>query len=572
VRKIATLRQALGDPDLLAHALPGPSWAAWRTLLLAIVGEELLPDEREIFKNLTGGREIEPGVMIDIFLAVAGRRSGKSAAAAALLVYLACLCDWSDVLSLGERGLGLFLAPSERQAATVHRYAVAILDASPALRGLIENRTADTITLSCGCDLEVQPASWRRSRGGTAIGIVLDECAFLQTSDDSANTDQQILTALKPSLATTGGPMLLTSSPSTMEGIVYKLHKRHFGPEGDARVLVIQSDTRSLNPSLSQKVIDRAYELDAVEADAEFGGVFRQLSTAYLERAIVERATDATSVRLTLPGLPYVAFLDPSGGTGKDSFTAAIGHKVLDNGREIGVLDALLEFQPPFDPDTVVKQISDTLKRWGISEAVSDAYAAAWPISAFARHGISLTHASLSASEIYVHVIPQFTSGRVRLLNHQRLIDQLCALKRKVGQAGREIVSHPRNQHDDLANSVCGLLWRLSPGGPASPADNFLEYMRRELVRATGADIPGPAFGYGFGQPPPKPEQLIKLMVPAGIAGGYEVPIDGTRYSFRYDGGRAYVSVTRDHALKLMTYDFWADANSVASAALEIAE
>jgi hypothetical protein len=43
--------------------------------------------------------------MIDTFLAVAGRRSGKTTAMAAFMVYLACLCDWSDVLSLGERGV-----------------------------------------------------------------------------------------------------------------------------------------------------------------------------------------------------------------------------------------------------------------------------------------------------------------------------------------------------------------------------------------------------------------------------------------------------------------------------------
>jgi hypothetical protein len=77
---------------------------------------------------------------------------------------------------------------------------------------------------------------------------------------------------------------------------------------------------------------------------------------------------------------------------------------------------------------------------------VADAYAAGWPISAFAKHGIGLSHASLSKSEIYVNVVPLFTSGRVRLLNHQRMVDQLCGLKRKLRQgherAGR---SHRRS-------------------------------------------------------------------------------------------------------------------------------
>ena len=72
-------------------------------------------------------------------------------------------------------------------------------------------------------------------------------------------------------------------------------------------------------------------------------------------------------------------------------------------------------------------------------------------------------HASLTKSEIYLHVLPLFTARRVDLLDVPRLVDQLCGLKRKVGQGGRESVDHPRGGHDDLANSVCGLLWRLSP-------------------------------------------------------------------------------------------------------------
>jgi hypothetical protein len=40
-----TLRQALDDPSLLGASLAGPSWQAWRSLLLAAMGEELKPDE-----------------------------------------------------------------------------------------------------------------------------------------------------------------------------------------------------------------------------------------------------------------------------------------------------------------------------------------------------------------------------------------------------------------------------------------------------------------------------------------------------------------------------------------------
>jgi hypothetical protein len=61
MRKNVSLRQALADPKLLGDALPGDSWAAWRTILIAAMGEELTSEEREVFAKLTGGRDREPG-------------------------------------------------------------------------------------------------------------------------------------------------------------------------------------------------------------------------------------------------------------------------------------------------------------------------------------------------------------------------------------------------------------------------------------------------------------------------------------------------------------------------------
>jgi hypothetical protein len=41
-----TLRKALEDHGLLGAALEGPSWEAWRVMLLAAMGEPLTKDER----------------------------------------------------------------------------------------------------------------------------------------------------------------------------------------------------------------------------------------------------------------------------------------------------------------------------------------------------------------------------------------------------------------------------------------------------------------------------------------------------------------------------------------------
>ena len=46
MKPAVTLRHALEDPQLLAGALPGPSWQAWRVLLIAAIGEALNATER----------------------------------------------------------------------------------------------------------------------------------------------------------------------------------------------------------------------------------------------------------------------------------------------------------------------------------------------------------------------------------------------------------------------------------------------------------------------------------------------------------------------------------------------
>lgn len=464
MKKLVTLREALNDARLLADALPGPSWFAWRVLLIAAVGEPLLDDEeRAAFHRLTG-RDHEPLAMVEILMTVAGRRSGKSKAAAVLAVYLTTLVDWSDCLSLGERGLGLFLSPTERQAGTTFRYAAAIVAHSVLLKSLVLDETKDTLTLSRGVDLTVQPANWRFSRGSTCVVIVLDEVAFLHTSDEAANSDTELMIALQPALATTSGMMVLTSSPSLMEGVLFRLHQRHHGPAGDARVLVVQSPSTGLNPSLSERVIARAFESDPDAAGSEWGGEFRHRTTALLPRELVERAVakDRPAPE-PLPGVHYVAFADTAGGTGRDAFTCGIGHTRRDEGRDIAVIDLLFVREAPFSPDFVTAELCALLRAWGVRRVTADRYGAGWPIVAFAAQGVTYVHSAMSASDLYLHSIAAFTASRVELPNDAKLVDQLAALKRIVGSGGKETVEHPRGQHDDRANAVCGVLALLTP-------------------------------------------------------------------------------------------------------------
>ena len=246
-----TMRRALSDMALLSKALEGPSWRGWRIILIASMGEPLDDDERAIFQRLTG-RECEPDVRVDEFWAIIGRRGGKSRAVAVLLVYLACLVDYSNVLASGERPVCLCLAPSQKQAAIVLGYVAGILEATPMLAGLIKSRTADSLALTNGIEIEVRAASFRNLRGVTAVAVVADEAAFwYDEASGSTNTDSAILDAVRPALATTGGLLAVITTPYARRGETFETWSRHFGAKGDPRILVAQGGESRPQPDIA---------------------------------------------------------------------------------------------------------------------------------------------------------------------------------------------------------------------------------------------------------------------------------------------------------------------------------
>jgi len=451
VRTQTTLRAALEDPALLGSILHGSSWFAWRTLLIASMGEPLTCDEeREAFRRLTG-RPAEPRERADEFWAVVGRRGGKTRAAATLAVYVAALADHSDCLAIGERGLCLFIAENTKQAAVAFGYAAGIFENVPMLAELVVNRTADTISLSNSVDLEVRAASFRGLRGPTCVGVIADEACFWAV-DDAANADAEILNAVRPSLATTGGPLIVISSPYARRGEVYATHRQHFGEKGDPRILVAQGASRDFNPSLPQAVVNRAYARDPVAASAEYGGAFRSDLEAFVSREVIDAAIVAGRHELPrVEGIHYVAFVDPSGGSA-DSMTLAVAH--MEDSRV--VLDLVRERRPPFSPDDVAREFAETLKAYGVTSVRGDRYGGQWPRERLQVHGVEYMPADKPKSDLYRDLLPMLNSGRVELLDHPRLIAQLCQLERRTARGGRDSVDHPPGAHDDIANVVAG--------------------------------------------------------------------------------------------------------------------
>jgi hypothetical protein len=458
-----SLREALADPALLGNVLVGPSWATWRALLLATMGERLTADELAIFQRVTGRTQAPPS-RVEEAAFVVGRRGGKDRASSVLATYLAALVDWSSVLVKGERGLVLCIGPDQRQAMIQRNYIEGAFEASPVMASLISSRTADTIELSNRISVEVRAASFRRLRGVTCVAVIATEAAFWQTDEGSGNPDTEILNAVRPSLATTHGPLIIITSPYARKGEMWDIYRRHYRPQGDPLILVAQGASRDFNPTLSESVVQRALERDHAAGSAEYLAQFRVDIESFVAREVVEAAT--VPGRRELPpntGPSYVAFVDPSGGS-SDSMTLAIGHSDKD-GR--GVLDAIREVRPPFSPEQTVETFAALLKSYGILRIGGDKYAGEWPREQFRKHGITYESSERTKSQLYGELLPLLNSGRVELLDHARLAAQLCNLERRTTRGGRDSIDHAPGGHDDVANAVAGVLVVAASSGSA---------------------------------------------------------------------------------------------------------
>jgi hypothetical protein len=254
--------------------------------------------------------------------------------------------------------------------------------------------------------------------------------------------------------------LLCLSSPYAPKGALYQAHQKHFGKEGD-RVLVWKADTLTMNPEYDRETISEAYASDPVAADCEYGANFHaEVQALFDPAALVACQTLEMREREPQPGFSYRAFVDPAGGSGKDSMTLAIGH--TQDGQEI--LDALREVKPKFNPDDATKEFCDLMKTYRLNSVTGDRYAGEWPRERFRAHGIEYLLAEKTKSEIYKELLPLVNASRVDLVEDKRLLAQLGALERRTGRGGKDSIDHPRGAHDDVANAAAGVLVMGSSG------------------------------------------------------------------------------------------------------------
>ena len=333
-----------------------------------------------------------------------------------------------------------------------------ILEASPVLRRMVSESLAQEIRLRNRRVVQVMTASGASVRGRTYLACVLDELAFFFRNSEGLANDLEIVRALRPGLATTGGKLIGLSSPYAQAGVLWEMYRRHYGREGD--ILVWRAPTRVMNPTIDPDLIARDLEADPEAARSEWEAEFRSDLEAFLPWEALQAVV--IPGRYELPpqaGVHYTAFVDPSGGRG-DAAALAIAHS---EERKV-VLDLARRWPAPHNPQAVIEEMAQVLRAYGVRRVVGDRYAGEWPRQEFGRHQIGYEPAPMDKSRIYLDFLPLVLSGRVEMLDLKRLINELRDLVRRPRSGGRDQVDHPPRGSDDLANAVAGAVTLAGAG------------------------------------------------------------------------------------------------------------
>jgi hypothetical protein len=441
-------------------------WRRWLVFLKATYGLEIDADERAIFEHHTAREYDPPPGGYPVVVAIVGRQSGKSRIGAVVV-------DFEAVRSRRERDgtelYALLVAQDHRAALrTAFGYAVAPFVHQELLRRAVRNRTAETLSLDNGITIAGYPCRPSAVRGLRARVVLLDELAYFRNSENLP-VDVEMIRACRPTLATTGGKLIILSSPYWQTGALWELHKSHFG-RNDSQTLVWVGTAPEMNPTLPADYLERLQEDDPEAYRSEVLAEFRAGVSAFFDPEALQACVADWREQAPVGSQTYSGHYDASGGRA-DAATLAVGHRE----GNLAIVDCLRAWPAPHDPAAVIREAAGVLRSYRVQTIFADRYAGTFPTEAFRAHGVRCEPAALDRSALYLEMLPRVNAGTVVLPNDPKLLRELRGLERRRGVSGRDRVDHSARAgaHDDRANSCAGLVYQLqgigARGGYVAP-------------------------------------------------------------------------------------------------------
>jgi hypothetical protein len=457
---------------------------AQAAVLKAVHGtEELTKDELRAWRILTRTMIARPriGGYRELWVR-AGRRAGKTMHLAAPIVVSALLGSYEHLLSPGEKGRVVAIGPTLAHLRQLLDGIAGVLDvlAIPYDRreNEIELRQKRTIVVGTVAD-HLGP------RGPTSILAVIDEGALLPFDANADGFDQEVLAAVRPSLATTRGKLLVLSSPWARAGEHYRMVEQHLGKtKGD--VLAVHGATWLWNPSLDEAythTLEQNPGRWSREWKAEAGD---NESSAFASRDVTRAITAGVVERPPVAGRRYGAAGDLAFRADGAAFGIAHKELVANPGgppKDRLVVDVLrVRRAPPggrLDPEALIEEWASCLKRYHCKRLYLDSFGFDLAASRFKARGIKceLLDMSLPRQAVrYDALGGRLRSGAIDLPDNEVVRRELCDLRVTLLAAGAVRYEAPRRGSDDTADVCAALCGEACKDLPPSGGD-----VRREV-------------------------------------------------------------------------------------------
>ncbi|MFL5961016.1 MAG: terminase large subunit domain-containing protein [Gaiellaceae bacterium] len=414
-----------------------------------------------------------------------GRRSGKTRAAAIVLVWDATLRQLG-----GERRFSVGVATNLRQARLLLHEAREIVTRSPMLRRLLAEETDDELRFSTGATIIALPATARGVRGIGASVVVFDELAWMLDGDGN-QAAEPMWAALVPATATFGetSRIIASSTPNGDSGLFADLYKRAEAGEIEDAV-AHHATSAEANPTLSAAFLRSELERDPETFASEYEARFLTSGGAFLDAGRIAAA-------VTLPGElepshadGWVAGLDPA--FSSDPFGLAIVGSVrprCDEPERL-VVGLVRSWQPvkaeSFEEqravqDSVLAEVAETCLRYNVQQVCTDQYAAPAICDYLERRGLRVSKVPMTAASktaVYSELRARLNMRMLDLPPHGQLLAELRRLRTRYA-AGSASVVNPRvgGSHGDLAQALAVAVHEARHfGAPAeAPAIGWVE-------------------------------------------------------------------------------------------------
>jgi hypothetical protein len=308
----------------------------------------------------------------------------------------------------------------------------------------------------------VHTASTRGVVGFTCLLAIVDEGARLRDAETGANPAREILASLSPTLATTGGRLVFSSSPWGETDHHAELYARG---EDEAQA-VAYAPTWIANPTITE-ARTRALEPNPAVWSREYAAMPVASVTSIATKADLDAITRRGVTKLPrIPGARYVATLDA--GLRNDAWVVCVWCLQLRRspGGEIDPVvtqGALLHLQPSFLRKIVledaIKATTELLREYGATTVFADGHYADALSPKLAESGVTLKVMSMTSAAITARVEAlqlRVQNGTIALLDHTAQEKELLQAQLVAHPGGRLTLRAPvrRGAHDDIVSAI----------------------------------------------------------------------------------------------------------------------